>query len=367
MKNHPFLILLILLTAAGGTGAYLTITKLKLDKADDIQFHTTRFYVQNESQIVSGKPVDFRIILENQEAKSIEYKLKVRIAGEEIYSKDIPLPANETFNQTITITPKTANGYLRFEFRIMKNNETYRTRVFQVSPIIDNSMAQDLSNESKKEESKYNLEKNGDLLIYIFNSGEKLILKNSGGKVNIGDAVYTSAKKNEIQVFVGESYERLIPDLANFLLPVLLEVKDVKIKVNEGYKLQNGYSVNLLSIEDKMARVNIIQDGRVVRDFKSTENSTMEYWMKFKYFGRIDDFKKQKAILIKTRKVNMSDVTVDIKQYGDQKSIVIGNTYSEFRVTDITSDTIIMKNTDAITIEPGTEIMLMKGAIRIKV
>lgn len=144
-KTHLFLTILILLTAAGGAGAYLAVIKLTPDKPETASVNTTRFYVQNESQIIFGKPAIYRILLENQEGISIDYKLKVRLAGEEVYSKNIPLTGNGTFNQTITITPETAGEYLKLEFQVLKNNETYRTRVFQVSPVIDRSQAQNMT------------------------------------------------------------------------------------------------------------------------------------------------------------------------------------------------------------------------------
>ena len=49
-NNYYFLTPLILLPVAGGAGTYLAITKLTPDNADAVPFHTTRFYVQNESQ-----------------------------------------------------------------------------------------------------------------------------------------------------------------------------------------------------------------------------------------------------------------------------------------------------------------------------
>jgi hypothetical protein len=92
----------------------------------------------------------------------------------------------------------------------------------------------------------------------------------------------------------------------------------------------------------------------------------MESWKNLINFGRIDNLKNHNANWT-IWKVNMSDITVDINQSGDQKFAIMGNTYGEFRVTNITRDTIIMKNNDTITIEPGKEIMLMKGAKKIKV
>jgi len=44
----------------------------------------------------------------------------------------------------------------------------------------------------------------------------------------------------------------------------------------------------------------------------------------------------------------------------------MNDTFGEFKVTNITGDTIIMKNPDLISIEPQMEITFMKGSINIR-
>ncbi len=139
-----FLIFLILLPAAGATGVYFAITKFGHEHSPQYG-PTTRFFVMNESEIVLGKPALYRIILENQEGKTLEYMLKVRFAGEEIYSEPISLGDGELLNQSISFTPNVGGDYQKLEFLLYKDNQTYRMRVFQVLPVINYSIASNLS------------------------------------------------------------------------------------------------------------------------------------------------------------------------------------------------------------------------------
>ncbi len=139
------LILLIVLPAAGAAGVYFAITKPTGEDNQPQYEPTTRFFVMNESEIVLGKPAMYRTILENQEGETIEYILKVRFAGEEIYDEPISLGDGELLNQSISFTPNVGGDYQKLEFVVYKDNQTYRSRVFQVLPAIDYSIAPKLS------------------------------------------------------------------------------------------------------------------------------------------------------------------------------------------------------------------------------
>jgi hypothetical protein len=57
----------------------------------------------------------------------------------------------------------------------------------------------------------------------------------------------------------------------------------------------------------------------------------------------------------------------DITQYGDKKRVLIGDNYEEFKIVNITQDSIIMKNTLPLSILTGNDLSLIKGKIKIKV
>ena len=86
----------------------------------------------------------------------------------------------------------------------------------------------------------------------------------------------------------------------------------------------------------------------------------MEYWKE------IDDYKKSKVIMIKPKQVNQDELVFDIIQFGDQKVVMVGDKYGEFQVTDISNNSITLKNIQPIEIETEKVLTLMDGKIKIK-
>jgi hypothetical protein len=129
--------LIILLPTAGVTGSYLALSTLAGDGPEQQIEYTTRFYVTNETEIISLKPVVYRIILENQEGTAVNYGIKVQLAGKEINDQQILLDNGNTSNKTISLTSPLTGEYQKLEFILYKNGEPYRTRVFQILPSID--------------------------------------------------------------------------------------------------------------------------------------------------------------------------------------------------------------------------------------
>lgn len=510
------LLLLILLLASAGVSASFFLTKFTGKEPQPQLEPTTRFYVTNESEIFFGKPAFYRMILENQEGEGVNYQLKVRLAGEEIHNEEIMLNSSEILNQTISFIPNFGGDYLKLEFLLYKDNESYRTRVFQVAPAIDysivsslavappllqnsdmekdsawkfsgreftgnytasewssgrrayqikaakgvkknsfGSIIQNFSSENNgfaslsldvksnnasyyiqavmndkvlwenytgtdwqriklpvllkkssrlelkviakndtrsgittwldnivfanyssvkiekiskvaKQAEPYTKQKSGDIIVYKFNTGEKLELKVSKGNVSKDNAVYTTANKDNNIIFMGERYEKILPVTASVLLLIIMDVKDKKLKINESIKLQNGYAVTLKQIQNRSLHFSISKDNRTVREITSAGNSSIEYWKYINEFKK-DDYKKQKVIKIIPGNITRSEVVLDIIQYGNKKIVSAGNKYGEFQVTGVTSDSIIMKNIQPLKIEAGKEISLMSGKIKIKV
>ncbi|VVB87969.1 Uncharacterised protein [uncultured archaeon] len=344
-KSLP--ILFIMLSVIGGIGAGFALIKLAGEGAQSQPEPATRFYAVNESEIFYGKPVSYRIILENQEGKTIDYEMKVRLSGKDIYNKSIRLGSGSSFNQTISFIPGLTDGYPRLEFLLYKDNEIYKTLISQVIP-------------------RHNLtvtrtpQKNGDVILYRFDTGEQLELKILGDGVKPEDAIYTTSGQENQIIFLGEKYEKILPTMVNFLYPVILDLKDEKLKINETFKLLKGYTVTLEKITNQSLQLSISENNRTVRDIRAAGNSPIVYWKE------IDDYKKYKIIMINPKQMSQDELVFDIIQYGDKKVIMVGDKYEEFQVTDIANNSITLKNT--LPIKIGTEeVSLMDGKIKISI
>ncbi|VVB94654.1 S-layer protein [uncultured archaeon] len=505
-------IISIFLIGTGGVGASLALTKIMGKDTQPQLEPTSRFFVINESEIVFGEPAYYRIIVENNEGNNATYDLKVRLAGQEIYNQEIKMNNSAaSLNETITLN-NISGGYQKLEFLLYKNNEIYKTRVFQVIPVVNYDLApsliitppllqnsdmemdnswkfngkgfaggytsyewispersyqisvykhakkdafgsiiQNFSNKEegfaslsfdiksmdksyytqalindevvwenssgedwlrvrvpvflrksnklefkviakndtnssmtawvdnikfvtyspeikkdaiKKEELPYSRKKNGNAVVFKFNTGEKLELNVTEGNVSAGDALYIATNKGNNLTFLGEEYEKISPPLiTSVLLPVIENIKDIKLKTGETLKLKNGYAVTLKQIDNQSLKLGISSNNRVVRDIiTGVKNSSVDYWKE------IDDYKKQKVLQIIPEKIDQGELVLDIIQYDDSKKLVkIGDKYGEFKVINITENSIVMKNVEAIKIETGMETSLMNGKIKIRV
>jgi hypothetical protein len=336
-----------MVSVVGGIGASFALIKLAGEGSQSQPDPATRFYAVNESEIFYGKPVSYRIILENQEGKTIDYEMKVRLSGKEIYNKNIRLSSGSIFNQTISFIPGLTDGYPRLEFLLYKDNVIYKTLISQVIP-------------------RHNLtvtrtpQKNGDVISYRFDTGEQLELKILEDGVKPEDAIYTTSSQENQIIFLGETYEKILPTMVNFLYPVILDMKDEKLKINETFKLMNGYTVTLEKITNQSLQLSISEKNRTVREIRAAGNSPIVYWKE------IDDYKKYKIIMINPKQMSKDELVFDIIQYGDKKVIMVGDKYEEFQVTDIANNSITLKNTRPIKIGTG-EVSLMNGKIKISI
>ncbi len=501
---------LIFLLAAGVL-TFFALPKLSGEEGAAPPEPTTGFNVTNESEIFFGKPAFYSITIENYEGESVDYELKVKLGGEEVHDENITLNNSETLNESISFVPD-RSGEIKLEFLLYKDNKTYRSKVFQVAPTINYSLAgglkikppllqnsgmeknaawkftgkdfagnytasewssenrsyyirasrgvkkdafgsikQNFSSERegfaslsfdvkssnasyylqavvngetvwenstgkdwkriklplllkrsnelelkviarndtgsgttawwdnirfenystvikienitkvRKAALPYTRQKKGDAIIYKFNTGETLELKVLKGKVDKEDATYTAASRGNSIVFLGETYEKLLPAMASFLLPVIMDVKGKKLKMNESIYLKNGYAVMLKHIDNRSLYLRISRNNIALREAPVKENSSLEYWVEIK------EDKKQKSIRIIPGRIGRDEAVLDITQYGDKKTVFAGNKYGEFQVTNVTADTIIMKNIQPVNAETGKEISLIDGKIKIKV
>lgn len=538
-------ILFVFFPLAGGTGAYLAISKLAVDGPKPQIEPLTRFYAANESEIIAGKPAVYRVTIENQEGITIEYGLKVQLEGKEIHNQTIVLENSSISEKTVSFTPKLTGDYQKLEFILFKGNESYRKVVLQILPAIDysqihlitppfmqngnmenntgwnfsgkkfsgsytaaewrsgrrsyqvrastgvkqgafGSIVQEFSSndvgfaslsfEIKSDNESYYLQsvvndnvvwentsgqnwtrintpvflkksnklelkviakndtmsnitvwwdnvglenysssvnitavekipivnkvdpvivynytvvKNESSIVYSFESGEKLELFVLNGNVSEGNAVYTASGNGERIVYMGDLYEKVLPNRVNHLYPVILDINNKKLALNETLTLKYNYSIileqiNIPKISNKSVSLGISKNyfnryQHVTMDkFFSNENSSLEYreegglnvqrpTEKLNYF---EYNKKYKKIKILTILINQSDAMFNITQYGSKKIISPGDTFGEFRIVNITQDSIVMKNIlplNLTNLTAGKQLSLMKGKIKVKV
>ena len=366
-------IFLLFLFGVIGIGASLTFADHLREEPKPQPEFTTRFYVINESEMVFGKPAFYRMIIENQEGTTADYDLKVRLAGKIIYDQEIRLNSSGSLNQTVSFIPNQTGDYQKLEFLLYKDNEPYRTRVFQVfratdygTPDLTVTPISPQDADTRREigmeiTENYSKQWIGDIIVYTFNTGEKLELKVSNETVGKEDAVYITASKGNNIIFLGETYEKLLPGTAKYINPVIINALNITLKVNDTFKLKNGYAVTLNLIDDQSVKFTISKGNEILREILSPGNSPIEYWQE------INEYKKQKMMQITPQKIDQDRIVLDLIQYGGNTIVTVGNRYGEFQVTAIYEDSIILKNIQDIKIEPGKEISLIKGKIKIKV
>lgn len=376
---------LIFFPAAGAMGAYFAITELTAEEIQPSSEPVTLFHVKNETEIISEKPAVYRVKLENREGVKVDYGLKILLDGKEVKNQQIILQNNEISNQAFSIIPDLKGSYQKLEFVLSKGIEPFRTYVFQIIPstgygqfpkinplslqnkeTIDNKAESSQVEKESTQSSTYTVEKNGSTNIYKFKSGERLELTVRDGIVNIGDAVYSTVSDGDSIVFIQEMYEKIYPNSLASLYLIILRTQDNKLSINETLKLKNGYSVTLREIDSQninkeTLKIDILKDNKIVREIISQANSPIEYW------HQINDYKKERIIRIIPTSISSNDIMFDITQYGTKKQVFIGNRYEEFKIEDITQDSIIMKNTRPLNLEVGKVLSLIKGKIQIKV
>lgn len=250
----------------------------------------------------------------------------------------------------------------KLEFKVIAKNDTNSS----MTAWLDNIKFVTYSPETKKENIKreelpYTKKNNRDAIVFKFYSGENLELNVSNGNVSNGDATYITAGKGNNITFLEENYEKIQPNVVKILYPIIGDIKDLKLKTKETFKLKDGYAITLNQIDNQILKLSISKDDRTLREITSAKNSSVEYWKE------IDEYKKEKVIHITPKKISQDEIILDIIQYGDLKWIKVGDKYGEFQVTNITENSIIMKNNQPIKLEAGKTVFLMGGKIKIKI
>jgi len=493
-----------LLPLAGGMAAYFAFSKLAGEGSAQQIEPAARLYVYNESELFMGKPAYYRIIVEDRQWREAEHRLKVKLGDEELLDQQLALDKNGIFNQTISFTPVIAGDYLKLEFLLLKNNEPFRTRVFQVSPALDMDIApsytvsppelqngdmekdenwkfigrdysgnyvksefsswqrsfqvkaqksvkpgsygsikmefpndkdgfvslsfdvksieasgnlqaivngrlvwenisgndwktihvpvllkrsntlefkviamnntssgmtawwdnvkfEDYSPGTSEELLNYRLQKNTTRALYRFNSGDMLELNISQPIIATGGAVYSTGMKGNNIIFIGEKHEKMLASTASILIPIILELNDLRLKINETISFNNGYQITLKNISKQGLELTVSNNNTTVRNILSKGNSSIEYWI------APDGYKREKVLKLSSIKIYPQEITFDITQYDNKKDFFVGKKYEDFQVTQISKNSLIMKNIKPLTIEAGQELSLMNNSIKIKV
>ena len=225
----------------------------------------------------------------------------------------------------------------------------------------DNVRFEDYSPAKTESGLNYKIQMNGSAIIYKFNRGDRLELKVSHSIIAPGEAVYTTGEKGNYIIFLGDKHEKLIGNTARILIPVIMELKDVKLKQDETIDINNGYAINLNNISNQSLQFTVLYNNKTVRNILSQGNSSIEYWM------APDGYKREKVFKLSAIKIYPEEVTFDLTQYTKKIEFFVGKKFEDFQVTTITQNSLIMKNIKPLAMEDGQKLSLLNNSIKIKV
>lgn len=366
LKNAISIIIIFLFIIAG-IKASISIAEFLGNDSKPSPLSTTRFYVTDETDADSGKLSFYRMIIENREGSKMEYDLNIRLAQDIIYSQKIALDSNDRYSKMFSFDNSQIQNYQKLEFLLYRDKDLYRSRVFQIKGVTDPNLLSDTGKVITPEsiergyDENYTVQHKDEIITYTFNTGEKLELKVSNELVKKEDALYTTVSKGNNIIFLGEPYEKVLPYTVQYINPIILNMADIKLKVNDTIKLKNSYTVTLDYIEDNKVKFIIREANRPINELIGTEEFPAEYWQK------LDEYKKQKILSIIPKKIYKDEVVLDLIQYNGDEVVMVGNMYGEFQVTNITEDSITLKNIQDIAVESGQEIYLINSKIKIKI
>ncbi|MBU4222951.1 MAG: hypothetical protein KKA10_15280 [Euryarchaeota archaeon] len=86
-----------------------------------------------------------------------------------------------------------------------------------------------------------------------------------------------------------------------------------------------------------------------------------EYWIEY------DEDNYFMLISGEIESIENNNVTLIIKQYEVPREFMPGMTFGEFEIESVANDMILLKNFKPIRFEPGKEVPILGGAVRIRV
>ena len=176
-----------------------------------------------------------------------------------------------------------------------------------------------------------------------------------------GDATYTVNVIADETGFLGQRHRSFNSESADMLSRILVNESnedEVQLNIGEGYALREGYLLTLkdIFITGGTAWLELEHEGDVVESDVCIEGEVFEY-----------------SVSVTGRDVPVFECTIETifeddergfvllkstKQCSDEvKKINIGDRYGEFKVSEITANRIVMKNTESITIDDKISIL----------
>jgi len=195
-------------------------------------------------------------------------------------------------------------------------------------------------------------------------SYEELKVYFSGDRfIAAGDATYTVNVIAGETGFLGQRHRSFNSESADMLSRILVNESDedavpVQLDIGEGYALREGYLLTLkdIFITGGTAWLELEHEGDVVESDVCIEGEVFEYSVSVA--GRDVPVFECTIETIFNDKEHGFVLLKDIKQCSDEvKKINVGDRYGEFKVSEITANRIVMKNTESITIDDGISIL----------
>ncbi|MEA1893834.1 MAG: DUF1616 domain-containing protein [Euryarchaeota archaeon] len=175
------------------------------------------------------------------------------------------------------------------------------------------------------------------------------------------NATYTVNVVADETGFLGQRHRSFDSESADILSRILVNESDedvVRLNIGESYALREGYLLTLrdVFVTGGTAWLELENEGDVVESDACIEGGIFEY-----------------SVSVTGRDIPVFECNIEtifgdcecgfvllkgIKQYSDKvKKINVGDRYGKFKVSEITANRIVMKNTESISIDDGTSIL----------
>jgi len=212
--------------------------------------------------------------------------------------------------------------------------------------------------------------------------------------VDIGNATYKTNKHGNGIHFLGESY--WLPKIERINFVSRLTTVTNTILNNGSLNLDNGYILNLKKIQDGgiaiFIRKNITDSQKkiidnpdissystLLKDFnyemftttfkhgRMKSNIFYEVGEEFEYLIDYDVNSYFLFIAGEIVALDNNNVTMILKQYQAPREFMPGMIFGDFEIESTDSDSIVLKNFKPIKFEPGKEVPILGGAVKIRV
>ncbi len=185
------------------------------------------------------------------------------------------------------------------------------------------------------------------------------------GVVGKSGAKYTAkANKDKRIWFLDQYYQSLDPDKVDLLSKIYLSKKNFTLMHDKPYMLRNGYSLELVDVSEKGESVFI----RLLKNDEILDEAILHKKEKYTYNRSI----RNRNLTVVSFRVedafygsNSSMATIkNLYQYSDEPlELKVGDKFGKFQITSITSEKIIMENTEPLTFPKGEKTLILDDTI----